>query len=333
MPLRSDWSIIESEMDQRDYYEILGVDRSASDRQIKSAYRRLARKYHPDVNKSPDAEGKFKEATAAYEVLADPEKRKMYDQFGHAEPGAFGFGRGGQGRAKVYTQTWPGGGAGFDFEDLFSSSQFSGMSLEDLMAALGGRSRRQSRRSSRTAESVTPVAESHITLNFMQAVKGCSTSLQIRRPDGRGERIEVKIPAGVREGSRIRLRGQGASGPGGAGDLYIITHVRDHPYFRRDGADIYLDLPVSITEAAMGAKVTVPTIDGRTVVKIPPGTSGKARLRLQGKGIPDPKTGSRGDQYVVIKIVLPKKISEKGRELLDEFSRSDPYDPREDAKW
>ncbi len=328
MPMRSDWSIIESEMDQRDYYEILGVGRSASDRQIKSAYRRLARKYHPDVNKSPDAEGKFKEATVAYEHLADPEKRKVYDQFGHAGPGAFGgFGRGGPGGAKVSTQTWPGGGAGFDFENL-SSSQFSGMSLEDLMAALGGRSRRQSRRSSRTAEPVAPVAESHITLDFIEAVNGCSKTLQIHRQDGRSERIEVKIPAGVREGSRIRLRGRG-----GPGDLYIITHVRDHPYFRRDGTDIYLDLPVSITEAAMGAKVAVPTIDGRSVVKIPPGTSGKARLRLRGKGIPDPKTAGRGDQYVVIKIVLPKKISEKGRELLDEFSRSDPYDPRENAPW
>ncbi|MDY7009711.1 MAG: DnaJ C-terminal domain-containing protein [Planctomycetota bacterium] len=319
-------------MDKRDYYEILGVDRSASAEQIKSAYRRLARKYHPDVNKSPDAVGKFKEATAAYEVLTDTEKRKMYDQFGHAARTG-GFDRGAPGGARVYTRT--GGGAGFDFnfEDIFSASPFSGMSLEDLMAALGGRSRRRSKRSSRTAGAAGPVAESHITLDFMQAVKGCTTAMQLQRPDGGSERIEAKIPAGVREGSRIRLRGKGAPRPGGPGDLYIITHVRDHPYFRRDGSDIYLDLPVSITEAAMGAKVSVPTIDGQTVVKIPPGTDGRTRLRLRGKGVPDPKTTGRGDQYVVIKIVLPKNISEKGRGLLEEFSRSDPYDPREKAPW
>lgn len=321
-------------MKKRDYYEILGVDRSASARQIKSAYRRLARKYHPDVNKSPDALEKFKETTAAYEVLADPKKRKMYDQFGHAEPGAFGFGRGAPGGARAYTQARPGGGeAGFDFENVFSASPFSGMSLKDLMAALSGRSRRRPKRSSSATGPAAPAAEAHITLDFMQAVKGCSQTLQIRRPDGRSDRIEAKIPAGVREGSRIRLRGQGAPGRHGPGDLYIIIHVRDHPYLRRDGADIYLDLPVSITEAAMGAKVAVPTIDGEAVVKIPPGTDGKTRLRLRGKGVPDPKTGRRGDQYVVIKIVPPKKISEKGRELLDKFNRSDPYDPREKSPW
>ena len=315
-------------MAQRDYYEILGVDRSASARQIKSAYRRLARKYHPDVNKSPGAAGKFKEATAAYEVLADTEKRKVYDQFGHAGPGQFGFGRGGgPGGRRVYTQTWP-GGAGFNFEDIFSASPFSGMSLDDLLAALGGRPRRRPKRSSRAAETPAPVTESHITLDFMQAVNGCSKTLQIRRPDGRTERIEAKIPPGVREGSRIRLRGKADPG-----DLYIITHVRDHPWFRRDGTDIYLDLPVSITEAALGAKIAVPTIDGNAVVKIPSGTAGRTRLRLRGKGAPDPKTGNRGDQYGVIKIVLPKKISEKGRRLLDEFSQSDPCDPREKLDW
>ncbi|MCK4626605.1 MAG: J domain-containing protein, partial [Phycisphaerae bacterium] len=191
-----------------------------------------------------------------------------------------------------------------------------------------GRSRRKPKRSSRASQTPAPVAESHITLEFMQAVKGCTTALQLRRPDGKTEKINVKIPPGVREGSRIRLRGKADPG-----DLYIITHVRDHPYFRRDRADIYLDLPVSITEAALGAKVTVPTIDGDAVVKIPPGTAGRTRLRLRGKGVADPKTGNRGDQYAVIKIVLPKKISEKGLGLLDEFSRSDPYDPREKTPW
>lgn len=320
-------------MAQRDYYEILGVERSASAKQIKSAYRRLARKYHPDVNKSSDADGKFKEATAAYEVLSDPKKRKAYDQFGHAGPGQFGFGGGAPGWTKVYTQNHPSPGGVSGFEDPFSSSPFSGMSLNDLLAALGGRMRRKPKRSSGKDKPAAPVAESHITLEFMQAANGCSQMFQIRRPDGRNERVEVKIPPGVRTGSKIRLRGKGMATPGGRGDLYIITKVRDHRFFRRDGNDIYLDLPVSITEAAMGTTVAVPTIDGQANLKIPPGTTGRTRLRLGGKGITDPKTGKRGDQYAVIKIVLPENISEKGRKLLKDFSQSDPYNPREKLNW
>lgn len=319
-------------MAQRDYYEILGVERLASARQIKSAYRRLARKYHPDVNKSSNADGKFKEATAAYEVLSDPKKRKVYDQFGHAGPEQTGFG-GAPGWTKVYTQNHPQGGRASGFEDPFSSSQFGGMSLNDLLAALGGRMRRKPKRSSRKAEPADPVAESHITLEFMQAVNGCSQMFQIRKPDGQNERVEVKIPPGVHTGSRIRLRGKGMAGAGGRGDLYLIITVRDHRFFRRDGNDIYLDLPVSITEAATGTTVAVPTIDGQANLKIPPGTTGRTRLRLGGKGIADPKTGKRGDQYAVIKIVLPKKISEKGRKLLEDFGKSDPYNPREKLNW
>lgn len=337
-----------ADMTQRDYYEILGVSRSASAKQIKGAYRRLARKYHPDVNKSQDAGDKFKEATAAYEVLSDPSKREVYDRFGHAglAGGGFGPGRPGGHGAREYTWTSRGGqDVPFDLQDIFSSSPFSGMSLEELLASLGGYSRRGSRRGhrpDRTGEGFDPFApagtpqvdvEYPLTLDFLQAVKGCTMALQLRRPDGSTERIEVKIPPGVRDGSKVRVRGKGRPGPSGPGDLFIVTRVREHPYFRREGADIYVDMPISITEAALGGEATVPTVDGHAVIKIPPGASGGTRLRLRGKGVEDPKAGKRGDQYVVLKIALPGKVSDQGRKLLEEFARTDPYDPRKKVPW
>lgn len=325
------------DMAQRDYYEILGIDRSASPEQIKAAYRRLARKHHPDVSKAKGAADKFKEATAAYEVLSDPQRRKMYDQFGHAGPADFGSGKPGRGR--TYTWTSRGGGPGrsgrggrVDFEDIFASSAFSGMSLEELLASLSGYAP-----GSRWGGPAGPGAaapaylEYPITLDFMQAVKGCTTTLQLRRPDGGTQRIEVKIPPGVQDGTKVRVRGKPGTSAGG--DLLIVTRVREHPYFRRDGADIYVELPISLTEAALGGEVTVPTVDGRATVKIPPGASGGTRLRLRGKGTADPKSGSKGDQYVVLKIVLPREISEEGRKLLSELARTDPYDPRKKVPW
>ena len=326
-------------MAQRDYYEILGVSRSASADQIKAAYRRLARKYHPDVNKAPDAAEKFKEATAAYEVLSDPKKRKMYDRFGHAgvgaEPAAGGPGR--PGGPRVYTWSSRGGsapfgGGGFSFDDLFDASPFSGMSLEELLASLGGYSRRGRSSRGRASSSAAPAAATYpITLEFLQAVRGCTTRLELRRPDGSSETIEVKIPPGVRDGSKVRVRPKGAAAS--VGELFIVTHVRDHPYFRREGNDVYVEVPVSVAEAALGAKVRIPTIDGPATVKIPPGASSGTRLRLRGRGIADPKTGRRGDQYAVVRIVLPENISKRGRRLLEEFAKTDPYDPREKAPW
>lgn len=323
-------------MAQRDYYEILGVSRTATPDQIRSAYRKLARKHHPDVNKARDAADKFKEATAAYEVLSDPEKRKAYDQFGHAGPGFGGFGGAGGARRPGGGYTWTSRGgpaADFDFEDVFSSSPFSGMSLEELMESLGGGGRRGGRRGRAERYEPGPDVEHHVTLDFLQAVRGTTTALELAHEDGSAERIEVKIPPGVREGSRIRVRGKGYAGPGGRGDLYIIARVREHPYFRREGSDIYIDLPVSVTEAALGAEVTAPTVDGPVELKVPPGSSSGVRLRMRGRGAPDPKTGARGDQYAVVKIVLPKTLSEKGRGLLEEFGRAERYDPRERTPW
>ncbi|MCK4601647.1 MAG: DnaJ domain-containing protein [Phycisphaerae bacterium] len=320
-------------MVKRDYYEVLGVGRDATESRIKSAYRKLARKYHPDVNKSPGATGRFKEATEAYEVLCDPQKRGVYDQFGHA--GAGDFGRGAPpGAGKTYTWTSAGPGApGFDFEGIFGGGEgFVGMSLEEIMAALGGRgpsrgTRRAAARPRRPAD-----LEYHLTLEFLPAIRGTTTTLRLNRGEGRGsETIKVKIPPGIREGAKIRIRGKGAQGPDGRGNLYIITHIREHPYFRRDGNDIYVEVPVSISEAALGAKIDVPTIDGMTTVVIPPGTDSSKRLRLKGKGVA--AAGSRGDQYVVIRIVPPRPVSQREAELLRQLEALEKQDPRTNVPW
>ena len=312
-------------MNRRDYYEILGVPRSATPQQIKAAYRKLARAYHPDVSKAPGAAEKFKEATAAYEVLSDAQKRQTYDRFGHAGPEGFAPGPGGP-----RDRTWS-GGIPFDVEDLFAASPFARMDLEEILAGLSGGRVRGARR--RKAGARGSDAEAEITLDFLQAARGCTTTLQLTRPDGTAEHIDVRIPPGVREGSRIRVRGKGRPGPAGPGDLYLRAHVRNHPYFRRDGADIYLDVPISVAEAAAGASVTVPTIDGPADLKIPAGASGGMQLRMRSKGIADPRDGQRGNQYVVLKVVLPRKVSPEGRKLLQQFAESDPYDPREKVPW
>jgi len=323
-------------MAQRDFYQVLGVKRGATKDEIKSAYRKLARKYHPDVNKAAGAEAKFKEATEAYEVLSDPQKRAMYDQIGHAGPGARGAytrrGAPGAGYAA------PGGGVGgVSFEEIFGAAQahgggFVGMGLEDILNALrGGRGRGAKARGKRRGED----AEYNLTLDFMQAMMGTKTSIHLTQPGSKGRRetIEVKIPPGVDTGSRIRVRGKGGAGPGGPGNVYIITHVRPHAYFRREGQDIYLDVPISITEAALGARIDVPTIDGMTTVTVPAGTAGGKRLRLRGKGVRSAKGKTRGNQYVVIRIVPPTDLSEGERALLEEFQKTHQHNPRMDAPW
>jgi DnaJ-class molecular chaperone len=332
---------------QRDYYDILGVKRSATDAEIKSAYRKLARKYHPDVNKDSDATQKFQEATEAYEVLSDAEKRKTYDQFGHA---AFGGG----------PRPGPGGGprgpAGqsvhFDFSDIFGGGGggrggFSSMGLDEILEALGeqmrsGRGGAGSRGAAGRRSQPQPkgqTIEHRVLLDFLEAIRGSQTTLRLESRDPKTnqpttETISVKIPPGVRDGQKIRVRGKGGQGPGGSGDLIIIVHVKPHLYFRREGNDIYVELPVSITEAALGAKVDVPTIDGMTTVTIPPGVAAGRRLRLRDKGVPvKGDADNRGDQYVVIQIVPPETVSEKGRELLEQFARETSFDPRAAAPW
>lgn len=315
---------------KRDYYKVLGVAKDATAAQIKAAFRKLARKYHPDVNKSPDSEQKFKEATEAYEVLSDAKRRKLYDQFGHMGPGQAGMG--GRGPCGA------GGGFGVNFEDIFAGQStgrggFMGMSLDDILQSLGGRrpgATRQSASKRRGGD-----LEYEINIDFLQAINGTTTTVGIRRQDQRRglrtETIEVKIPPGVGNNQRIRVRGKGGDGPGGSGDLYIIVHVKPHPYFTRRANDIYVELPISITESALGTTVDVPTIDGMTAVKVPRGTGSSKKLRLKGKGVSAGST--RGDQYVVIKVVAPQKLSDRQKKLLDELHGIDNTDPRSKVKW
>lgn len=330
-----------SRVTQRDYYEILGVDRDAKADQIKSAYRKLARKYHPDVNKAQDAEEKFREATEAYNVLSDPEKRKIYDQFGHAglkggDPFA-GAGQGPQPGATSYRwSSGPGQGAGF--EDIFGQGDFMHMGLEEILRNLGGMGGMGGGR--RAGPSARPRRgqnlQSEVTLEFLQAARGTTVSLQLRRPEpsAQPETLHVKIPAGVREGSKIRLRGKGGKGPAGAGDLLITTHVKGHPYFQREGNDLYVDVPISITEATLGASIEVPTLEGTSKIKIPGGSSSSRQIRLKGKGIA-PAGGSPGDLYVRLSIVPPDpgNLTESQKRKLEELDKELGFDPRRDAPW
>jgi len=317
-------------MAQPDYYDVLGVKRGASESQIKAAYRRLARQYHPDANKSSDAPEKFRQATEAYEVLSDPEKRKMYDRFGRVDTAQpFGAGR----------TRWtgrPGQRVSVDFGDWFArgDSGFMSMSLDDILEALGGRRTGRGRRKARPQRGAD--TEYHLTLDFLQAARGTTARIKLTlgapADGGRQETLDVKLPPGVREGSKVRVRGKGGVGPGGSGDLYIIVHVRPHEYFRLEGDDVYVRVPISITEAALGTKVDVPTIDGMTTVTIPPGTASSKRLRLRGKGVAR-KGGTRGDQYVVIAIVPPQALSDEQADLLRRFGELDAYDPRANVPW
>ncbi|HUT02063.1 MAG TPA: J domain-containing protein [Phycisphaerae bacterium] len=318
-------------MAKRDYYQVLDVKRAATPAEIKAAYRRGARKLHPDVNKAPDAAERFREATEAYEVLSDPEKRKLYDQFGHVGPtGPCGAGRG-AGRGA-------GQGVTFDFGDLFGGggggSGFTGMSLDDILQALRGRGGRRQRR--RPEPQPGADSETHLTIEFLQAIRGTTTRIRMTRQDADGrtheETLDVKIPPGVQEGSKVRVRGKGQMGDGGAGHLYIVVHVRPHPYFRRDGDDISIHVPLSITEAALGAKVDVPTLDGMNTVKVPPGTASSKRLRLRGKGVKR-EGKAPGDAYVIIEIVPPKELGDRQKELLEELDKLNSTDPRAACPW
>ena len=222
----------------------------------------------------------------------------------------------------------------FDFEEMFTGrgGGLAGMSLDELLAALG-----EGRRGRTQAPGRGQDLEYHLSLPLPQAFAGTTASIRLQRPErsGRqtGETLRVKIPAGVGEGSRIRVRGKGGYGPAGNGDLYIVTHLNPHPYFRVEGRDVYVDLPVTITEAALGAKVDVPTLDGMTTVTIPPGTASNRKLRLRGKGMGGAGGKDRGDQYVVIRIVPPPAVSPVGQDLLMEFQKVEKFNPRADVPW
>jgi len=290
----------------KDYYTILGVPKGASEEEIKKAYRKLAREFHPDLHpdKKKEMEAKFKEINEAYQVLGDPKKRSEYDLTGQT---GFNSGMGGPGYG-------PQGGV--HFED----AGFGG--FEDIFGEVFGRGSRR-RGPQRGAD-----LEYRLDLDFLQAIRGTDVKTNISRSTGT-ESLTVKIPPGVKTGSRVRVAGKGEAGFNGGppGDLFIETSVRSHPFFRRDDYDIYIDVPISLKEALLGAEIEVPTVDGHTKIKIPAGTQGGQKLRIRGKGVASPR-GERGNQYVTVNIAVPKDLDERSKELVEEFSRLNPHDPR-----
>lgn len=302
-------------MANKDYYDILGVSRTASEEEIKKAYRNLARKYHPDLHpdKKSEMEAKFKEINEAYSVLIDPKKRSDYDLTGRVtfEPGMGGYPP----------------GAGPHYEDFFGG--FGG-GFEDIFSEVFGMPGRR-RGMQRGAD-----IEYHLDVDFLHAVTGTEVRITVTRRTGAAETLTVKIPPGIKTGSRVRVASKGDLGYEGGpnGDLFIITSVKPHKYFKRVDNDIYVDVPVTIKEAALGAEIEVPTIDGPTRIKIPAGTQGGQKLRLKGKGVNFVEEAygvlekKRGDQYVEINVSIPKRLDERSKELLEEFSAINPYEPR-----
>ncbi|WP_437230838.1 DnaJ C-terminal domain-containing protein [Planctomicrobium sp. SH661] len=315
-------------MANKDYYQILGVARDASQEQIRKAFKKLARENHPDAKKDdPAAAERFKEAAEAYDVLGDEEKRKKYDQFGsnwkHFKDGQNPFGGGGGGNPFR-----SGGPVDIDLKDIFGGQ--GAVDLEQLFGGMfgggggarGGRSRRPARGEDLSTSVLVP---------FDTAAIGGKYDLSLQR-NGKHEELSVKIPAGIEDGQSIRLAGLGEPGlqGGPAGDLLVTIHIAPHPYFRREGRNLLVDVPVTITEAGLGAKIDVPTLsDGTVTMTLPPGTSSGAKLRLKGKGLENPKTHVKGDQFVIIKIVVPKDLNERSRELLEEFAKLNPMSPRD----
>lgn len=317
-------------MAERDYYDTLGLARGATADEIKRSFRRLAKKYHPDKNAGDaTAEGKFKEVQAAYGVLSDAEKRAAYDQFGHAGPGAAPSA--GAGSPSGPPVTWTHGGEPIDLGDLGDLFDFSGMGggaggsgFEQFFRGQGPMPRGPRR------PAPGKDVEHNITLTFEQAVRGISIEMRGGDGDSSQSKIMVRVPPGVRDGQRIRLRGKGhpSTSGGPPGDLYIKCTIKPHAFFRREGHDILLEAPITLDEAALGAKVDLPTLDGTRTVTIPPGTASGAKLRLGGLGI-ESSGGSRGDQIVLIRIVPPGSLTDDQRDLLRRFAESGRACPRE----
>lgn len=314
-------------MSQRDYYDVLGLSRSASADEIKKAYRKLAKQHHPDAN--PDdasAQQRFAEITEAYEVLSDSEKRSKYDQFGH-NWSKVGGGAGGGGNPFEGFGGGGGGGAGFDLNDILGG-MFGGGSPFGGGGSFGG-GRRQQPRSRKGAN-----IEAEVRVPFQVGVEGGEHELSLPA-GGRMQKLSVKIPAGIEDGGKCRLAGQGHPGHGGgaAGDVIVTVRISPHPWFRREGSDLIVDVPITPAEAALGAKVDIPTLtEGPVVMSIPPGTSSGAKLRLRGKGVLNQKTGERGNQIAVMKIVVPKVLTDEMAALYQQLLEADNENPR-DGLW
>ncbi len=368
---------------KQDYYELLGVPRKAAQKEIRQAYRRLARKYHPDLNPGDKAsEEKFKQVQEAYDVLSDTKKRQMYDQFGfdaerrsavppedaapggdvHFDFGGFDFGgSGGTNFRDLFSQFFRGGGGVAEAErDVEPGSDLEYQIGISFWEAVRGTVKSLTITRLETCSTCngsgavgTPqvcdvcggsgqVTQTSGKMRFNVACPRCGGTGHIRtvcptcRGEGRVRRadtIEVRIPAGVQTGSRVRVAGHGNAGTHGAppGDLYIITEVQPHPYFDRRGDDLYTVVPITVSEAALGAKIEVPTLDGRSLLRVPPGTNSGQKLRLREKGVPSVRRhGHRGDLYVELQVIVPKPVDERVRNLLKELAKLEPEDPRRD---
>jgi molecular chaperone DnaJ len=300
----------------KDFYSLLGVAKGASADEIKKAYRKLALKYHPDKNPGKSSEDKFKEIGEAYSVLSDKEKRAEYDKLRDAMASGYG---GFPGGGRVHVQDF-GFGEEFDVEDLLSQlfGRMGGFG-EGFRVGRGGRVQTMPMRGRDV--------ETTVTLSFDEAAKGAERKIRVDLPSGRRD-VTVKIPAGVSDGSRIRARAAGeASQSGESGDLYVRVNVRPHEFFRRKGRDVTLTLPVSFTEAALGADVKVPTLNGTVTLKIPAGTSSGRTFRLRGRGIKQPD-GSASDLLATVQVVVPEKLNKKQREIVAQLAESEKGSPR-----
>jgi curved DNA-binding protein len=311
----------------QDYYEALGVSRDAGEDEIRQAYRRLARQYHPDVNREPGAEDRFKQISEAYDVLRDPEKRQRYDRLG----ANWRSGQDVSGAAGFEEAFRPGDGFG-DVRVEFGNGNFNGGEFSDFFEGLFGR-RRGGPGGGRGGgpgfggfSAKGSDLEAVLELGLEEAASGGKRWLSL----GDGRSTEVDIPRGVRDGQRIRLAGEGRPGIGGGppGDLFLRIRLKPHSRFRVEGRDLYVDLAVSPWEAALGAEVRVPTLDGSARVKVPAGSSSGRRLRLRGQGLPGSGGAPAGDLYAVVTIAVPKKLTRKERELFERLASVSKFDPR-----
>jgi molecular chaperone DnaJ len=375
---------------KKNYYEILGIKKDAKADEIKKAYRKMARKYHPDVNPGDKAaEEKFKEVQEAYDVLSDEKKRKVFDRFGYYHDNLDAdspFGAGAAGGAR--------GTGGFDFSGFnFEPGGSGGSSFRDIFSDLFGGGSRREPEPPRAVPKKGADIEMPLAMSFQEAVTGLTTNLTVNRSEqcsrcqgagdtggpvvvcptckgtgqvlktggrlqfsqtcsdcegtgrrrqpcsqcnGKGttpktEQVKVRIPAGVDTGSRVRIPKKGHGGRLGAppGDLYIVTNVGKHPYFTRKGDNIYVTVPISVPEAALGAKIEVPTVSGKAQLKIPPGTQSGQKFRLREKGFPSLRNPQmQGDQFVEVKITLPRILSEETKEILRQYEKANPENPR-----
>lgn len=373
--------------EKRDYYEVLGINKNASKDEIKSAYRKMAKKYHPDINKAPDATEKFQEVQEAYDVLSDDNKKAQYDRFGHA----------------AFSQGSSTGGSGNPFGQGFSSQGFGDVDLGDIFSSFFGGGGRRSQQGASTGPRKGQDSLYRIKINFMDAVNGkkinialnydepcshchgtgaespsdfetCShcggrgyvntvqntifgqmqsqsvcpecngSGRKIRRRchvcNGEGyskvkKELPVNIPAGISSGQQIRVSGKGGRGYNGGpnGDLYVEVNVSEHKYFKRNGNDVHMDVPLSFVDCALGTKIEIPTVYGNVVVTIPEGTQPDQVLKLKERGIKDLRSGKPGDMYITIKVKTPKRLNRSQKELLSEFQKQNKDEKSVFDEW